>query len=311
MRKAVGIDLGGTFMKGAVVAQGGEILVKDEIPTRADEGAERVLERLAVMIRDLATRAQVSLSELAGIGVTIPGFLDRKTGVAKEVVNMGWRDVPVGQLLGSALELPIRLENDANAAAFGEAIAGAGKGRVNVLCVTLGTGVGGGIVLDRRILHGQSDMAGEIGHIVLDPEGALCNCGHRGCLETTSSATGVSRMAKEAVASGVETTLAQCEEITAKDVFMAAARGDEAASHVVARAIERLGQGLAIAANLLNPDIIVVGGGMSRAGDALFHPLQHAFSRYALTRVRHAVQVVPATLGNDAGVVGVAHLAFE
>ncbi len=309
MRHAVGIDLGGTFMKGAVVSDDGAIIIKDEIATQAQRGAQDVLVRMQAFVRDLAQRAGLTVSDLAGVGIGIPGFIDDASGVAVEVVNMGWKDVSVRPQLIEHLKIPVFMDNDANVAALGEAWVGAGRGRASAFCVTLGTGVGGGIVLDGRVLRGANTMAGEIGHIVMEPGGAQCNCGNRGCLETISSATGVVRLAREAIAAGAQSAL-QGADFTAEDVFAQAARGDEAATQAVGHAIETLGRGLAVGANLLNPQVIVVGGGMSKAGDALFTPLAKAFSRYVLPRVAEAVVLVPAVLGNEAGVVGAAKLAL-
>lgn len=310
VRAAVAIDLGGTNMKGAIVNEDGHILLKDEVPTLAEKGATDVLHRMQGFIRDLSAQAGLQIGQLAGVGIGIPGFIDDASGVAVEVINMGWKNVSVRSVLSEALGLSVYMDNDANVAALGEAWTGGGRGRKIALCVTLGTGVGGGIVVDGRILRGMNTMAGEIGHIVLEPGGAPCNCGLHGCLETISSATGVVRLAREAMATGVSSAM-HAEGLTAEDVFHSAEAGDEAAKRAVAHAIEALGRGLAIGANILNPEVIVVGGGMSKAGDALFEPLHKAFSRYVLGRVGEAVTIEPATLGNDAGVVGAARLALS
>ena len=309
MRTAVGIDLGGTFIKGAIVDEAGTIVIKEEIPTHAERGPSDILRRIEELARVLIERSGVELTDCAGVGIGVPGFIDTEAGVAVEVINIGWKNVFVRDPLTESLGLPVYMENDANAAALGEAFAGAGKGCESALCITLGTGVGGGVILEGKVLRGASHMAGEIGHIVLYPEGAPCNCGHRGCLETVSSATGVVRLARERMARGEQTEL-QSESLTAADVFAAAVRGDALAQAVVAEATEVLGRGLAIAANIVNPVAIVVGGGMARAGDALFTPLREAFSRYALERVAAVAKIVPATLGNDAGVVGASKLAL-
>ena len=314
MRKAIGIDLGGTFIKAALVDQDGAILYKEEAPTLAERGPDDILRRIEEMIRGIAANQGLQIGDLAGLGIAIPGFIDDATGVADEVVNIGWRNVAVREPLHARLGIHVAMENDANAAALGEAWAGAGRGRRFALCVTLGTGVGGGVVIDGKVLRGANTMAGEIGHMVMVPGGALCNCGHHGCLETISSATGVVRLAREGVAraqaAGSVSSLAGLSELTAADVFQAAQAGDAVASAAVDEAIETLAWGLGTAANVVNPEVIVVGGGMARAGDRLFGPLREAFPRYALRRVALAAQIVPATLGNDAGVVGAARLAF-
>lgn len=314
MRKAIGVDLGGTFIKAALIDESGNILYKEEAPTLAERGPDDILRRIEGMIREIATKNGLAVADLAGLGIAIPGFIDDESGVADEVVNIGWRDVPVREPLKQRLGIHVSMENDANAAALGEAWVGAGRGRRFALCVTLGTGVGGGVVIDGKVLRGANTMAGEIGHMVMVPGGAACNCGHHGCLETISSATGVVRMAREALAAaqqtGAHSTLSDDQELTAADVFAAADAGDALANEVVDKAIETLAWGLGTAANVINPEVIVIGGGMSRAGARLFDPLRVALPNYALRRVAAAVTLVPAELGNDAGVVGAARLAL-
>lgn len=309
LRVAVGIDLGGTFIKGAIVDEQGHLLVKDEVATQSVRGSEWILQRIIQLTKDLIVKSGVDASFVTGLGIGIPGFIDSDLGVAIEVINIGWHDVAVVEPLQTALHMPVYMENDANLAALGESFAGAGRGFRSALCITLGTGVGGGIVIDGHVLQGASHMAGEIGHLVLDPQGAPCNCGHYGCLETVSSATGVVRLVHEGIARG-EVTALEYQQFTAADVFAAANHGDELAQQVILVAAETLGRGLAMAANLLNPDVIVIGGGMARAGEILFAPVRKSFQSYALQRVSQAVRIVPALLGNDAGVVGAGKLAL-
>lgn len=315
MRKAIGVDLGGTFIKAALIDETGAILYKEEAPTLAEKGPDDILLRIEQMIRVIADKNGLRVADLTGLGIAIPGFIDDASGYADEVVNIGWRNVSVREPLKERLGISVAMDNDANAAALGEAWAGAGRGRRFALCVTLGTGVGGGVVIDGKVLRGANTMAGEIGHMVMERGGAPCNCGHFGCLETISSATGVVRLARAALVDaqtgGRSSLLQQVEELTAAAVFAAAEAGDPLANKVVDEAIETLAWGLGTAANVVNPEVIVVGGGMSKAGDRLFTPLRAAFPRYALRRVAIATTIVPATLGNDAGVVGAARSAFH
>jgi len=315
LRKAIGVDLGGTFIKAALIDETGAILYKEEAPTLADKGPDDILLRIEQMIRVIADKNGLRVADLTGLGIAIPGFIDDSTGYADEVVNIGWRNVSVREPLKERLGISVAMDNDANAAALGEAWAGAGRGRRFALCVTLGTGVGGGVVIDGKVLRGANTMAGEIGHMVMERGGAPCNCGPFGCLETISSATGVVRLPRAAVVAaqtgGRSSLLEHVEELTAADVFAAAEAGDPLANKVVDEAIETLAWGLGTAANVVNPEVIVVGGGMSKAGDRLFTPLRAAFPRYALRRVAIAATIVPATLGNDAGVVGAARSAFH
>ncbi len=309
MKKAIGIDLGGTYIKGALIDEQGQILVKEQISTLKELGADDILRRIAELIRQLAQMGEVPMSDLLGVGIGIPGFIDERQGMAVEVINIGWKNIAVREPLEKMVQLPVFMDNDANAAALGEAWVGAGRGTDSAICVTLGTGVGGGIVLHQKIWSGSNHMGGELGHFVMDPEGAPCNCGRRGCLETFSSATGILRMAKDGIESGVTTTLT-IEELSTKGVFDAAVAGDELGQMVVAKAAEMLGRGLAMAADLINPEMIIIGGGVAKAGDDLFVPVRESFLRYALPRVAEAARIVPALLGNDAGVVGAGKLAF-
>ncbi len=309
MKKAIGIDLGGTYIKGALIDEQGNIVVKEQIPTLRELGSESILERIAELVRHLAQLSEVPMTSIAGVGIGIPGFIDERLGMAVEVINIGWKQVRVREPLEKILQLPIFMDNDANAAALGEAWVGAGRGTNSAICVTLGTGVGGGIVFNQKIWSGTNHMGGELGHFVMDPDGAPCNCGRKGCLETFASATGILRMASEGIENGVPTSLSSVE-LSTKEIFDAAAAGDELAETVVTKAAEMLGRGLAMAADLINPEIIIIGGGVAKAGDGLFVPLRKAFIRYALPRVVEVVRIVPALLGNDAGVVGAGKLTF-
>lgn len=307
---AIGIDLGGTFIKGALVDQNGSIVMKKTIPTHAVKGAQHVMEQMSSLVLELMRHPEVAFSKIAGIGMGIPGVIDYATGTAIQVVNLGWNNIALKEPLEKRIGLPILMDNDANVAALGEMWAGAGKGCRNLICVTLGTGVGGGIVVDGKLLHGAHVLAGEIGHIVMDPRGSLCSCGNRGCLETVASATGVVRLVQEALDGGELSTLAG-KELSSEAISLAAASGDALALNVVHRAMDTLGRALAIAANIIDPDVIVVGGGMAHAGDTILFPLRISFEKYSLRRISNATRVVLARLGNDAGVVGAAWMALE
>lgn len=306
----IGMDLGGTNIKAAAVNEQGKILAKETRPTMGDRGASWILDQMAEMARAVAARVGCSWREVAGVGVGIPGFLDFSQGVAEEVVNLGWKNVSVAREMEERLQVPVALDNDANAAAIGEAWVGAGRGYRHILAVTIGTGIGGGLIVDGQIYHGANGMAGELGHMVIEPGGELCNCGHRGCLERIASASAVLRAAKKRLAAGEPSSLVPLANLSTKDVFDHARAGDALACSVVDHMAERLGYGLALAANLLNPEMLVIGGGVSAAWDVLFPPLNASFSAYALERVRQAALIRPAELGNDAGVLGCARLAW-
>lgn len=313
----IGVDIGGTAIKAGVVDEGGRIVEKREIPTATHEGPDRVLERLVDLIRQLKAVAEAAGAAVGGVGVGVPGpDLDVERGVVIHAVNLGWKNVPLRDRLVAGLSgLPVAVNNDANLAALGEAWVGGGRGAQDLLVITVGTGVGGGVVIGGRVHHGADGLAGEIGHVTVRPEGGhRCNCGKTGCLETEASATAIIREATAAAQSGrsarLAEALAQNGALTARDVVEAAQAGDGVAQAILAHAGQTLGLALANAANLLNPERIVVGGGVSHAGELLFAPLREAYRTYALPTVAKR-PVVPAELGNDAGLIGAARLAMQ
>ncbi|TWI57823.1 ROK family glucokinase [Halalkalibacter nanhaiisediminis] len=312
----VGVDIGGTTIKMAFVNSYGEIVTKWEIPTNTSDAGKHITTDIARAIDEKCEELGQGKSKLAAIGMGAPGFIEMKTGFIYHAVNIGWRDFPLKDRLEMESGLPVTVDNDANIAALGEMWRGAGDGAKNLLCVTLGTGVGGGIVANGQILHGVNGMAGEIGHITSIAEGgAPCNCGKTGCLETIASATGIARIATEGLektpTSKLQAIFDEAGAITSKDVFDAAATGDSLANEVLDEVCFHLGLALANLANALNPEKIVIGGGVSKAGDALLNKLEKQFKRFALERVAEGADFRIATLGNDAGVIGGAWLAKQ
>jgi glucokinase len=306
----IGVDLGGTAIKVGLCNENGKLLHTYEGPTGAENGPDFVLARIAEYVRLLVANSAYDWEQVAGIGAGLPGFLDIPNGFVKLSPNLGWRNVAVKQTLEAHLGKPVAIDNDANVAALGEAWSGAGAGVPNLVCYTLGTGVGGGIIIGGKIYEGYLGMSGELGHmaIVPDLEAIQCGCGQMGCLETVSSATGIIRMAKDAVERGDKTVLAALETITAKDVFDAAKAGDEAAVRIVQRAAYYIGRSMATLCVVLNPQRFIIGGGVSKAGDILFETIRENFRKYTPEPAREGVDIVPAMLGNDAGVVGAAGL---
>lgn len=311
MGKVLGIDVGGTFIKAAAITETGTMTAKLEWPTEAAEGTEALLDRLGAIARATAEEAGWQWSEVTGAGIGLPAFLDFESGIVEEAVNLGWKNVHIVDEMKKRLAVPVYFDNDANVAALGEAWLGGGRGHRHILMVTLGTGVGGGVVIDGRIYRGANGMAGEVGHIVLEPvQGERCNCGQIGCLETISSASAILRAARKRLQQGEESSLQAIDSPTTKDVFAHAVAGDSLAREVVDHAIHRLGYALAIIGNTLNPEVIVIGGGPSKAGDILYKPLREYFAKYALKRVAASAVIRPAELGNDAGIIGAAKLAL-
>lgn len=313
----VGVDLGGTAIKVGICDKSGKLLHTYEGPTGptgARENAEGIATRIEQYVRKIVTDASYSMEQVAGVGAGIPGFLDIPGGIVIESPNIpGMSHFPLKQVLQDRLGKTVVINNDANVAALGEAWGGAGAGIPDLVCYTLGTGVGGGIIINGKIHQGFSGMAGELGHmqIVPDIEAIACGCGHMGCLETVSSATGVVRMAKDAVERGEQTSLSLIDELTAKDVFIAAAAGDESSLRIVHRAAYYLGRSMAMLSIIVNPQRFILGGGMSKAGEVLFQPIREVFEKYSQPTSRKGVDIVPAVLGNDAGVVGAAGLIIS
>lgn len=311
----IGVDLGGTTIKMALIDDTGNMIDKWVIATNTiDNGSHIVTDISDSIIKKLAW-LNLDISEVRGIGMGAPGFIDMDTGFVYKAVNIGWENYPLKNELEQSTGLPVIVENDANMAALGEMWLGAGQGARNLICVTLGTGVGSGIILDGDILHGASGMAGEIGHMtVVTKNGAPCNCGKKGCLETVSSATGIRRLALDALDyndsdSILRDMFEKKGDISAEDVFNCTAKGDPLSSAVAEKASYYLGYALGAISMVINPEKIVIGGGVSHAGDALLDPVKKYFKKYSLPRVYQNCAISTARLGNDAGVIGGAWLS--
>lgn len=310
----IGVDLGGTTTKLAFVSLYGEILQKWEIPTDISDKGKYITVNIAKAIDAKLEELGEPKSRILGIGMGAPGPVNFVNGSIYEAVNLGWQDYPLKDLLEVETSLPAFIDNDANIAALGEMWKGAGNGAKDLVCVTLGTGVGGGIIANGALVHGISGAAGEIGHITVVPEnGALCNCGKEGCLETVASATGIVRLAEEALAQFTGTSMLHDKrgnngKLSSKDIFDCAKAGDHLAKEIIQKVSRYLGLGLANIANALNPEKIIIGGGVSQAGGQLLNPVREWFKQYTFPRVRESTEIDIATLGNDAGVIGAAWL---
>lgn len=304
----MGVDVGGTNVKVAFATESGEVLAQASWPTNASEGPVVFAERLKSEATQLAAENHIEWSQLQAVGVGLPGFLNMEEGKLELAVNLHWKNVEIVRLLQESLQKPIVMDNDANAAALGEVWLGAGRDAKIAVCVTLGTGVGGGIILDGKVHRGVSVMAGEIGHIVMKPGGDLCNCGHRGCLETLTSATALAKAGSQA---GLVSPQGSSNPLTSEDIFNYAETGNDSAKRVINEMVDWLGLALANLANVLNPDVFVISGGVVNAGDALLVPLRNAFLSHALERAATPCRIVAATLGSSAGVLGCARLAWQ
>ncbi|REE66399.1 glucokinase [Paenibacillus taihuensis] len=309
----VGVDIGGTSIKVGICSMEGELLHTFEGPTEVEKGSDVVCDNIAKYAKQIVEESAYTWEQVEGVGIGIAGFLDIPNGIVKKSVNLFFDNVPLKAILEEKLEKKVLVNNDANVAALGEAWAGAGRGISDCVCYTLGTGVGGGVIINGKVVEGFAGMAGELGHMVIVPdlEAIQCNCGQMGCLETVSSATGIIRMAKDAVERGDRTSLSFVENIAAKDVIDAAKAGDEVAARIVTRAAYYLGKSLGTMAVVLNPQRFIIGGGVSKAGEFLFEQIREAFKKSAPAMAQEGVEIVPAILGNDAGVVGAAGLIIR
>lgn len=314
----IGVDLGGTnIVVGILPIDGGtgEVLALKSEPTEAQRGAKFVVDKIVLLIEE--ARAEVvgrfggSRSDFAGIGIGAPGPLDRPAGVVIQAPNLGWRNFPLRDLVSNAVNLPAVLDNDANCATYGEWWLGAGRNVNTLIGLTLGTGIGGGIVLNGEIFHGVSDAAGELGHMTIEANGRKCACGNYGCLEAYASGPNIAARAREGLESGYESMLSDLVEnrldrITAATVYEASVLGDPYANEVMRETAKFLGAGVANVVNIFNPEMVVIAGGVTQAGDHLFVPLRAEARRRAFRSAMDACEIVAATLPGTAGIIGAA-----
>lgn len=310
MKYCFGVDLGGTTVKMGLFDLAGNVLDKWEIVTRKEENGMHILPDIAASIEDKIQEKKISKEEIKGVGIGVPGPVDN-VGVVYKAANLGWGVFSVENVMSDILHLPIKAGNDANVAALGEMWKGGGQGHRNLVAVTLGTGVGGGIIIDGKILTGANGAGGEIGHIhVEDNETKLCGCGNTGCLEQYSSATGIVYIANTILEKTTKETVLRGKELSAKAVFDAVKERDEVACEIAEIFGEYLGKALAAVAGVVNPEIFVIGGGVSKAGPILLDYIKKYYTKAVFHGSRDAIFAL-ATLGNDAGIFGAARLVLE
>ncbi len=313
-KNLIGIDLGGTNLRAAVMNDSGAILGQARTETMAKEGPAAVLKRLAIVAQGAVEESGLEMTDIAACGVGSPGPLDADEGVVLYTPNLpGWQDVPVAEEMTKAIEITTYLENDANSAGWGEFWMGAGRGATEMVIYTLGTGVGGSVIVDGKLHRGRDQMAGHLGHAILIPGGRPCGCGASGCLEQYCSATAVAREAQAATEVGIDTGLEDLKisEIDARSVAEGALAGSEYCAELLARTGRYLGMGIATVVNIIDPQIVVIYGGMAAAGDFILEPCRRAMKEHALSPARDRVKIVQAELGEDAGVIGAAGLALR
>jgi glucokinase len=310
----LGVDLGGTnIVVGAMPEDGSrEIALRSE-PTHAQRGAEGVVDRIVALIAqtmsDVITKERAQATDFLGIGVGAPGPLDRDKGLVVVAPNLGWVNFPLRDAISERIRLPVTLDNDANCATMGEWWRGAARGARNAGGITLGTGLGGGVILDGQLYHGSSDVAGEIGHTTIDSTGRYCKCGNYGCLEAYASGTAIAARAREALERDEESALRKMvngdlAKLTSATVYQAAHDGDALAREIVHDTARFLGTGIGNILNILNPDVVVITGGVTKAGELLFEPLRAEVKRRAFRPAVAACRILPGELEGSAGMVG-------
>jgi glucokinase len=319
VRLVLGIDIGGTnLVVGSVAEDGSSLHALGSEPTHAEAGQSDVLDRLIALARRTIdqTRREIPGAEIMGVGVGAPGPLDTKSGIVLLTPNLGWVNLPLRQIIHERLGLPAVLDNDANCAVLGEWWRGGARGTRHAIGITIGTGIGGGIIVDGKLFHGASDCAGEIGHTTIDTEGRRCKCGNYGCLEAYASGPNIALRAVEEIKAGAVSRLTgyvggDLRQITAQTVYQAAHDGDDLAMEVVNDTAKFLGTGVANLLNIFNPEVVVVCGGVTLAGDHLFVPLRREVARRAFKPAVSVCRIVPCELTGTAGVYGAAKVFLD
>ncbi|HEN0801084.1 TPA: ROK family glucokinase [Streptococcus agalactiae] len=317
-KKLLGIDLGGTTIKFGILTLEGEVQEKWAIETNTLENGRHIVSDIVESLKHRLSLYGLTKDDFLGIGMGSPGAVDRTSKTVTGAFNLNWADTQeVGSVIEKEVGIPFFIDNDANVAALGERWVGAGANNPDVVFVTLGTGVGGGVIADGNLIHGVAGAGGEIGHMIVDPEnGFTCTCGNKGCLETVASATGVVRVARQLAeqyegSSAIKAAIDNGDTVTSKDIFIAAEDGDKFANSVVERISRYLGLAAANISNILNPDSVVIGGGVSAAGEFLRSRVEKYFVTFAFPQVKKSTKIKIAELGNDAGIIGAASLANQ
>jgi glucokinase len=313
----LGIDLGGTKILTSVINPEGEMLSRDHSVTPAAEGPDGVIQAILGSAGRALEGASLAIDSVSAVGIGAPGLIDAEAGLLFTSPNLpGWKDVPLRDIIQEKLKKKAFLINDGNAAALGEYYFGAAKGVNHFIYVTISTGIGGGIVVDGKVLNGFKGMAGEIGHMTIADEGPPCHCGNRGCWEALASGTALAKAARKLIETGADTSIlsfaeGKIDKVTAQTVQSAAEKGDPLANQLILKVAYYFGVGVANLINIFNPEMIVIGGGLSNIGERLFKPAHRVVEERAFTRAYRTVRFVKAALGRNSGVLGAAAFAFD
>ncbi len=316
MKYYIGIDLGGTNIKAGVVNENYEIIAKSTCKTNLPRPAEEICADMAKVSLEAVEKAGLTIADIECIGIGTPGIANSAEGIIEYSNNLGFDNVPVVELMRKHIDKPVYVENDANAAAYGEFVAGSAKGATNAVAITLGTGVGGGIIIGGKIYSGSNFAGAEIGHMVIEVDGPQCTCGRKGCFEVFSSATGLIRMTKEAMDADKTSLMWEMskedDHISARLPFNAMRAGDKSATEVVNKYIKYLAAGITNTINIFQPDVLCIGGGVCNEGDPLLVPMKELVAKEVYTRAsKKNTKIVIASLGNDAGIIGAAFLGLS
>ncbi|MCT4597886.1 MAG: ROK family protein [Vallitalea sp.] len=307
----IGIDLGGTKISGALSDLDGNLIYKHTIPTNVHEGELSILARIIEVIDKVIVGSKIKIDQIMSIGIGSPGTLNVKTGVIIAANNLPFKNFPLIEAIKQRFDLPIFLDNDANVATIGEHILGAGKGTQNMLYITVSTGIGGGAIINGNIFRGNTDNALGIGHTTIDIDGRKCKCGNNGCIEAYSSGTAIAKLANEAINRGENTSLNNYNVVTAKEVVREAENGDGVAKRVLDFSLGHLGIYIANLIKIFDPEMIVVGGGVSMAGEIIFSKINEVIKENCLEEIVSQCKIIPSKLGRDAGIVGAVALAIS
>ena len=304
----IGVDVGGTNVKLALVDMNGKIVYSNTTPTRADLGYEHSIANIQTAIEELMKETSSNKENIEAIGFGFPGQIDYQNGIVRLLPNMpGWVEIPVAKIMEEKFQIQTKLDNDVRVATLGELKYGAGKGCNNLVCITVGTGIGSGLVLNGKLVRGAKNAAGEIGHIKMTMgDGPICGCGDYGCFEAYASGPSIVAEAKEYIKGGKSSKFKELatEELSPYIVAQAALQGDAVAKRIYSKMGEIIGLGLTSVINLLNPERVIIGGGVADAGDILFDPIRETVAKRAMPIQAQSVEIVPAQLGNTAGVIG-------
>ncbi|MCD6384568.1 ROK family protein [Candidatus Sumerlaeota bacterium] len=309
---AIGVDLGGTNLRAVAINADGQIIERITYPTQAQEGPNVVIKNIVASVRTLLAKIALEDIKIIGVGIGAPGPLNSETGVVIKAPNLpGWENIHLRDIVAKELQLPVRIENDANVAAFAEYWKGAGQNSKVMICLTLGTGVGGGIIIDGNIFRGSHFIGAELGHITIKYDGLRCSCGNKGCLEAYVSATGIVARTIMAIRSGATTILTDMVDndlntLTSELVYQAAVNNDSLAQSIMHETGTLLGIGITSLANIFNPDFVIIGGGVSKAGDMILTPARQEVQKRAMPGIAEHLKILPAMLGEDAGAIGAA-----